>query len=979
MFRPFVFCLHLAVLFILYLGFQNVFLDVEKNDCQMTYMFQEPLYIKVKLDASLKLNYPNYNLYYYNEGSSHISLNGVPALFIPGNAGSYRQVRSLGSVALRMAENIPKKNKIDFFAIDFNEELSGFFGGFLEKQSEFAFLCVDHILSIYNRTKNNKQSSMFIVGHSMGGLVGRALFKYGINDDKVPVIITQASPHQMPVLLVDEEMKRFHQSLYYPTTTENMPNVTLVSTGGGSRDFLVRMAATRPGKLFGNIISTSVSAALVAVFTFSIFNYFSGVGFLEREINTVSMPKAWVSTDHLCHVWCKQVVMATVRAMYDCVDESTKQITKSPPLRHEVLKYHFVENRGPKHYTTSFPSNFKLNKLSIEWKEVNMPWKFYGSVEKSMHAAFNVKTLVYDGKIIAVSNLEFVDWVGACSVNCDEMISFKSKTMLLPSEKGQFLKVVQLDYNDLRTFDWLVITIPASNQNDIQIAVEHMNPRQRTLTKVVPFLLKPFTKHFSQLADGNNNNNEDIVITETTFSKNSIYHKLNMKGFYDVLQAFHVSIEPVNCGATTQGHSVLKFQSPWSNDPTYTVLRDKLTEVNIMLSSNEPHMDSTNRRSIKQTTQQHQQQQHSPPYLELYIASSCSYRMKVTLSKSSMAGQFVRFYMHYIPSFLVVQVFLVFGRQLKTFQSVMLDVNVCLFTWYHPFSVIPLVAAGRYLLRLISQLLVYMDFCIFTFYVHTDDDDITILKRNDIWNSAVLVILYFVSMILVSLLSYICQFALYLCAKVMNPVCRRLYSNKLGVFLKCLTLTCAALSSWFVCGACGLLFVLIVHLARVFSMYLDTPSVKSFQTIMYYQSNIRQFYLTTFLLFFFQFVVNAPSLVVYIKDKNVYSMHDDPSFCHAVVAIVTSIVLTSSSYPLKYRLHSKAVSYVIHLTALFTVLYATVTLYRLPYFIDLILIILLLHCILSSIFSSSDSSSSRIEDVPLPDGGLKEFKFCKKK
>jgi len=49
-------------------------------------------------------------------------VNGVPVLFIPGNSGSHKQVRSLASVALRKAlDDDYKKLHFDFFSVDFNE------------------------------------------------------------------------------------------------------------------------------------------------------------------------------------------------------------------------------------------------------------------------------------------------------------------------------------------------------------------------------------------------------------------------------------------------------------------------------------------------------------------------------------------------------------------------------------------------------------------------------------------------------------------------------------------------------------------------------------------------------------------------------------------------------------------------------------------------------------------------------------------
>lgn len=69
-----------------------------KNGCTMTYMYPTYIPISVTDDATPG----RYGLYLYHEGwrkidfKEHLKkLSGVPVLFIPGNAGSYKQVRIL--------------------------------------------------------------------------------------------------------------------------------------------------------------------------------------------------------------------------------------------------------------------------------------------------------------------------------------------------------------------------------------------------------------------------------------------------------------------------------------------------------------------------------------------------------------------------------------------------------------------------------------------------------------------------------------------------------------------------------------------------------------------------------------------------------------------------------------------------------------------------------------------------------------------
>ena len=61
----------------------------------------------------------------------------------------------------------------------------------------------------------------------------------------------------------------------------------------------------------------------------------------SADINTVTdgVPGGWVSADHKCIVWCRQVVLAINRAMFDMITPVTKQITLDKSLRDNILRY----------------------------------------------------------------------------------------------------------------------------------------------------------------------------------------------------------------------------------------------------------------------------------------------------------------------------------------------------------------------------------------------------------------------------------------------------------------------------------------------------------------------------------------------------------------------------------------------------------------------------------------------------------------
>ena len=55
---------------------------------------------------------------------------------------------------------------------------------------------------------------------------------------------------------------------------------------------------------------------------------------------TPSLPYVWRSIDHRCMSWCKELVLATNRALFDIVDRETMQITNSRDDRERVFKFY---------------------------------------------------------------------------------------------------------------------------------------------------------------------------------------------------------------------------------------------------------------------------------------------------------------------------------------------------------------------------------------------------------------------------------------------------------------------------------------------------------------------------------------------------------------------------------------------------------------------------------------------------------------
>ncbi|KAL2435281.1 GPI inositol-deacylase [Exophiala dermatitidis] len=330
--------------------------QVDPQGCIMSMM--SPTYIKLSgFDTEHSRFATKYSLYLYREEGvdeytqDNIGLRGAPVLFIPGNAGSYKQVRSLSSEASRHFHNVLRHDAnaikggvrpLDFFTIDFNEDLSAFHGQTLLDQAEYVNEAVAYILSLYhdaNRLRRDPQlpdpSAVILIGHSMGGIVARTVLatpKYQANS--VNTIITMSTPHARPPVTFDADVVTLYQQVnkywresYLQRWASNNPlwHTTLVSIAGGGRD------TTVPSDY------TNIASLVPESHGFTVF--------------TSTIPNVWTSMDHLAITWADQVRKVVIRSLYDVVDVRRAGQTKPRSERMKVFRKWFLtglEDDAPK-------------------------------------------------------------------------------------------------------------------------------------------------------------------------------------------------------------------------------------------------------------------------------------------------------------------------------------------------------------------------------------------------------------------------------------------------------------------------------------------------------------------------------------------------------------------------------------------------------------------------------------------------------
>ncbi|XP_070187912.1 GPI inositol-deacylase-like [Littorina saxatilis] len=911
---------------LLVLGIHDCITNFEENGCEMTWMFEYPTYLNVPVDKSIAKQFPNYKLYVYGEGEyarqiSDLKFKGIPVLFIPGNSGSYRQVRSLGSVSLRMGNKLKVGFHFNYFVVDFQDQFSALHGAILPEQTEFVRSCVKKILSMYQST--HPPSSVILVGHSMGGVVARALFTLpGFDPKTVHTIITQNSPHQAPVVMVDSVMDQFYQKVndyWYHHGNSSLGHVTVVSTGGGYRDYQVRSGLS------------SLTDILPE----------------DRGISTTTMsvPLAWVSTDHLCSVWCRQMILTTVSALFDIVDKKTKQPTTDVGLRSRVFQHHFLHHSGMEPPPPEGKSIKLDSKVSWEVREGRM-WRLHEEkVPAAKYIAFPIASM--DGEmgtdsITVLSNITAKNWICACRVpagqdRCSDCLSLESQAKLLPPRYSD-RKFVRLDREELGENTHVVLFIPKGSSK-VEIVVDKYRMDTRHLVYEMPSFYDTVISFPISVTDG---------MAMLQIRNNTVFYSLHLAGLYSPLTAYTAQVSPLRCSHKVDPGfyegSVMMLSVPWSNENTYNFFK----------------FGETGRLPVKLQNPREEQKEdyygyeHSEAHLEMYLHPGCQYQLKLILSVGQTMGQFVRFYGTQLPVMFVAVLLLAIGGQLAAFakDGECLWMPDAVYTYSKPFYMVPVAMVLHAItgMKAVSRHLSSAG---------VPANDITELASQHLWLQLLPVMLCMSAWLVTILHSYMAHFALAALSRFFALlfcwVPERVLS--LGGYLQLGVAALACVSSVTLCGTFGISVsyaLLLIKVLRLYQVSLKTGGkVES--------SQYRFTFLLT-LLYMWLVVINAPAMVVWAKGLGL-SLHlpMDPSRWAGIVATLCAVSFLTLDSPLQERPFAVQLRWTIYMIAVVSIPYSLIRLYRLNITICITLVLLVSTRLLSPLFRDTSKEHKKEE------------------
>ncbi|CAM1511108.1 Fc.00g086210.m01.CDS01 [Cosmosporella sp. VM-42] len=317
--------------------------QLDPKGCRMSYM--RPSYVHFsEFDTEHTRFATKYSLYLYREQGieDEDKLHGIPVLFIPGNAGSYKQVRPIASEAANYFDHYVQHDAVaadagvralDFFTVDFNEDITAFHGQTLLDQAEYLNEAVRYILSLYSDPQRITRdehlpdpTSVIVLGHSMGGVVARTmLIQPNYQSNSINTIITMSAPHARPPVTFDgqivqiyDEINDYWRRAYSQQWANNNPlwHVTLISIAGGGLDTVV------PSDY------ASLESLVPPTHGFTVF--------------TTGIPTVWTSMDHQAILWCDQFRKVIAKTLFDIVDVRRASQTKQRADRMRVFKKRFL-------------------------------------------------------------------------------------------------------------------------------------------------------------------------------------------------------------------------------------------------------------------------------------------------------------------------------------------------------------------------------------------------------------------------------------------------------------------------------------------------------------------------------------------------------------------------------------------------------------------------------------------------------------
>ncbi|CAD5214581.1 unnamed protein product [Bursaphelenchus xylophilus] len=242
----------------------------------MTFMWRRMFFMDVGFRHGDRYNLSLYGEGYYALGymNDPKSLDGIPIIFVPGNSGSEKQARSLGSILQNKTESRRPGFKFNVFTVDFKEEFSAFSSVVINRQIDYLVHAIKHVHGLY---KDGRKIVLY--GHSIGGIIAQGALAHQGIEEKVAMVIGLSTPFKESPILIDWAIQEIWNNMY------KLSKIPTISIDAGLAD--LQIAPEWTDAPFVHHVST---------------NQIDGVN---------------LECDHQCIVWCNELVRQNTRFLFD--------------------------------------------------------------------------------------------------------------------------------------------------------------------------------------------------------------------------------------------------------------------------------------------------------------------------------------------------------------------------------------------------------------------------------------------------------------------------------------------------------------------------------------------------------------------------------------------------------------------------------------------------------------------------------------
>jgi hypothetical protein len=628
------------------------------------------------MNATVKERFPSYSLFVYKEGyidASSLRVKGYPVIFVPGNAGSYKQVRSMASIANQMYNNRQTSGSVelDFFTVDFNEEKAAIFGPLLENQVNFLLQVIQRVREVY-KSSGRSFVSCILIGHSIGGIISRGLLIHpSFNARCVDLLLTLSAPLKEPVVSFDGSITNF----YHKTNIEwnrqrhiiarnksNISNTTHVSIGGGFSDVMVRSQLAYFDSSDNDIDFATISTGI---------------------------PDVWLSVDHLCIVWCRELMIKITHLLFDIVNLGNRDSVQ----KKSIITYHLEEVSRGKIYA---PSRFIPNKIVYpqigEWINVDDRAFRWTSKTKVIKPVFFLVKLVPKTTIVLwVDGETRTDWASGCKISsntvkrdkndeknapiCESGINLSHLTkmwpslsiaapskspkssMYIPKKRKRTLMITNAD--SILSQGVTHINVALSPTTDyVSVSFERFSQFKRNIAVILPTVIQSLTMLFSF-----------ITIKDIPVSDQASYFYLSIIGQEQVWHVYSVKVSRGSCYSAAEEsrtRELSRFSVPWSREDSFTSMTS-IDEVKPLVSWKK--FETIDTLLLKLNVPKPSVSDKRSPSLELLLDPDCSYQIQIKLHFFEMLGHLIRFYYQYLFQLILAIFISVLGIQFTLSRS----------------------------------------------------------------------------------------------------------------------------------------------------------------------------------------------------------------------------------------------------------------------------------------------------------------------